>query len=95
MMLKVEGIFRGYEEKALLLMSNLKETLITRAENLLKDVALPTCHEVKRKLLSKYFNVRLSIFCKMINSKYTKSDKGKADLGSRSVAMRNLMNKYK
>ena len=77
-------------------MSYVKESLISRAESLLKDVALPKCHDVKRKLLSKYFNVRLSIFCKTANGKNMKRAKdSRSDLGGRSVAMRHIIKTIK
>ena len=83
-MLHVERMFRGLEDTVLLSMINVKETLINKAEILLNDVALPSCHNVKRKLLSKYFNVRLSIFCKVANGKRLQRAKGsKTDFGSR------------
>ena len=61
-MLHVERMFRGLEDTVLLSIINAKETLINEAEILLNDVALPSCHNVKRELLSKYLNVRTVYF---------------------------------
>jgi hypothetical protein len=61
MILRVEMMFRSIDETTLLTQKNLKKTLVNQAKTLVHDTTLPICHNVKRKLLSKYFNVRLAI----------------------------------
>ena len=97
MMLQVELMFRSREKLSIINGKNIKSEFIEDALKLPEVIKtiLPECHNLKRKLLSKYFNVRVSIFCREINCKGSSkgSSKDRSELGSRSATMRNLIKK--
>ena len=97
-MLKVELMFRSIAEDTLMATRNVKEVLIRLAEELTDDCVYPTCHNIKRKLIARYFNVRLHIFCKGVQRKRKQNletTKIGGELGSRSMAMRKLITNVK
>ena len=95
-MLKAELMFRGINEQVLSKQKDLKATLVSQAEALVSETQLPTCHEVKKKLLRRYFDVRLMIYCREANAKIKiNATKDRSDRGSKSVAMRNLVKRIK
>ena len=67
----VELMFRKNQEH-LIGQSNVKKTLMDEAENLTKEYELPTCHNLKYKLLSKFITARLHFYCKKINAEHKK-----------------------
>lgn len=98
MLLKAEMMFRSLSESSLLSAKNVREVLIQKAEEITPEEVFLLCHSVKRKLLAKYFSVRLHIFCKNLKLKRKKDlekEKNGCELGSRSMAMRKLVQKVK
>ena len=75
---------------------NWKKNLVDKAERLTESVQLLNCHDIK-KLLSKYLGVRLQIFCKKVRIQRKKElqNKCKGELGSKSMAMRKVVNRLK
>ena len=69
-----------------------KKHLLDEAKSLVADVDLPPCHDVKGKLLSKYINTRLAIFCRRANAKRKTREIAR---GSRSMAMKILAKSVK
>ena len=77
---------------------NVKEFLIRMAEELTDDCVCPTCHNTKRKMMTRYFNVRLHTFCKGVQRKRKhnlETTKVGEELGSRSMAMRKQITNVK
>ena len=74
--------------------SNVKSSLIDLSNQPLSSVSLPTCHNVKAKLISKYIDVRLRIYASQ-KSKEKQSKSEKCTLSSKSVAMRALVSQVK
>lgn len=62
-----EMTFRQYSSDDIINMKNVKEYL-TSAVNSTATCIFPECHNIKGKLLSRYLNVRLHIFCKKIRA---------------------------
>ena len=93
---KVELMFRE-SECDLIGKVNIKKALMDEAVHLTKDFYIPTCHNLKTKLLSKFINVRLHFFCKKMNEKHKKHThkRKNVELSSKSVAMRQLVQNIK
>ena len=97
MILIVESMFRA-EQASLTNKTDVKTLLVERAEQLTKDIDLPSCHNIKHKLISKFINARLHFFCKKINlerRKQLERTKKWCELGSKSMAMRKLAKNVK
>ena len=62
MMLRVEMMFRNISDSMLMTARNLKKVL--KAEEHTPDGVYRTCHDIKQKLLNKYFSVRLKFSVK-------------------------------
>ena len=98
MILEVEIMFTNISDSTLMAASNLNKLLVDKAEKLTENVQFLNCHDIKRKLLSKYFRVRLQIFCKKVQCQRRKEvqmNKGGAELGSKSMTMRKLVKHLK
>ena len=98
MILEVEIMFRDISDSTLMAASNLNKLLVDKAEKLTKTAQFLNCHDTKRKLLSKYFRVRLQIFCKKVQcqrSKKVQMNKGGGELGSKSMTMSKLVKHLK
>ena len=98
MMLRVEKMFRNISDSMLMTTRNLKKVLLQKAEKHTSDYVYRTCHDIKRKLLKKYFSVRLQIFCKKMKTERKQDlEKSKTGgvLGSRSMTMRRLVKNVK
>ena len=92
MILSVEMMIRRISEEKMLSLKNAKKQLLDEAKSLVADVDLPSCHDVKVKLLAKYINTRLAIFCRRANAKRKTKE---IPRGSRSMAMRGLVKSVK
>lgn len=68
LILTAENIFRSYNQDALLAMQHVKKVLVTAIELATSNILFPDCHSIKQKLLSRYFLVRLQIFCKKMRA---------------------------
>ena len=66
MLLQVELMFRR-AQSTLMARKDVKRQLVAEAEHLTLDIELPSCHEVKSKLLAKFINACLHFFCKKQN----------------------------
>uniref|UniRef100_UPI00358E2E16 uncharacterized protein n=1 Tax=Myxine glutinosa TaxID=7769 RepID=UPI00358E2E16 len=92
-----EFLFRQVEA-SLITGTNIKKEILTRVELRTKDVDLPDCHGLKQKILAKYINVRLRIYCQKMNDeskkKYARTRTG-GELGSKSMGMRKLVDNLK
>ena len=97
MLLNVELMFRRVQS-TLTGNTNVKAQLVAEAEFCNRNVDLPTCHDIKSKLLSKFINARLHFYCKKKNvelkAELAKTKKG-GELGSKSMAMRKLAKNVK
>lgn len=82
MILTVEAMFREAEDK-LMDEKNVKSVLLERAQELTEDVKFADCHNIKRKLLAKFFTSRLHFFCKkQTGNRKKESSKKFNELGS-------------
>ena len=97
MMVKVELMFRGVDDKVLLSTKGVKSNLIEKANSLTQTTTFPPCHDVKSLLLSKYIDFRLDKYCKnqVMKEKSKYLDKRRTERSSRSMAMRDLVKKVK
>ena len=98
MMLRVERMFRNISDSMLMTTRNLKKVLLQKAEEHTSDAVYRTCHDIKRKLLNKYFIVRLQIFCKKMETERKQNleqSKTGGKLGSVSMTMRKLATNVK
>lgn len=75
----------------------LVNSLVDVTERMTSKTQLPTCHNIKNKLLKHYFTLRMHIYARkheaVIRSQ-VKQTKGRSDLGSKSMTMRAAVNKY-
>ena len=95
MLHKVELMFRK-NQYDFIGKSNLKGTLMGEAVTITKQYDIPNCHDLKKKLLSKFINSRLHFYCKIINEKQKKTHtKNNIELSSKSVAMRKIVQNIK
>ena len=96
MMLEVEIMFRNISNSAIMAASNFNTLLLDKAEN--SQFLNCKCHDIKRKLLNKYFRVRLQIFCKKVKCQRMKEaqmKKAGQELGCKSMTMRKLVKHLK
>ena len=93
MMLQAEMMFRGIDEQVLLAQKDLKAVLVCQAEENCTQIFLPTCHDVRKIILSRYFDVRVMIYCREANSK--KKVENSSNRGSKSAAMKSIVKKIK
>uniref|UniRef100_A0A8C4Q829 THAP domain-containing protein 1 n=1 Tax=Eptatretus burgeri TaxID=7764 RepID=A0A8C4Q829_EPTBU len=89
MLLQVESMFRN-AESSLMEKTHVKKLLVEKAELQTRDFQLPTCHNLKHKLLTKFINTRLHFYCKKRSVELKKNmermKKG-GERGSKSMAM--------
>lgn len=92
-----ENIFRD-AQSSFGSVKNLVERLVNQTEMFTKDSAIPSCHDIKQKLLRKFFTVRLHIYArKQHNIRKSEAEKSRSggELGSKSMTMRLAAKKYK
>ena len=97
MLLQVEAMFRG-TQSTLMQQENVKARLVEQATLHTEAFQLPTCHNVKHKLITKFIGARLHFYCKMENAKLKKNmkkSKSGGELGSKTMAMRKLAKNVK
>jgi len=90
-----EKIFRE-SEKSLAKQSNLVSRLVHTTEIQTNNIAFPSCHYIKSKLLTHFFTLRLHIYAKTeqnIRKTKVQKTKGRNELGSKSM-MRVVVRKY-
>lgn len=97
LVMTAEKIFRATEDT----FENSKkilDRLVQEAEKVTKEIELPTCHDIKNKLLKHYFTLRLHIHAhnqaKKIRTE-ARQAREKKELGSKSMMMRAAVNKYR
>lgn len=69
-----------------------------RVDELTQDVDIPSCHDIKQKLLRRFFTLRFHIYAKKqqdLQKSRTQHSKSGGELGSKSMAMRLAVQKYK
>ena len=94
LLMKVEMMFRTLDKETLIGKESLKNCLLRKAEEIMDKTNFPTCHEIQQKLVSKYLDVRIQIFCRRSNAKLKESSKKiGSDKGSRAMKMRKLVEK--
>ena len=61
--------------------------------NIIKEINLPTCHNIKTKIVNRFINFRLKIFGMKKNKEHSNLKTPEIQLGSKSSTMRVLANK--
>ncbi|KAG8179675.1 hypothetical protein JTE90_017814 [Oedothorax gibbosus] len=86
--MELELLFRSYES-SLPKLIECRHFLIDKFQEnrLVQDLHLPQCHEIKKKMLSRFASFRLKIFDSKLRKQCKKSS---CNMGSKSVAMRDL-----
>ena len=92
MLHQVKIMFRKAENH-LMEAKNVKMILEKEAEILTRDFKLPTCHDIKNKLIRKFISVRLHFYCRKKNDqlKMAQERKWKGQFRSKSVTMRKFV----
>ena len=74
-----ESIFRQCEEYFLSSTSSIKQQLVHELETKCSDMALPECHNIKRKIISQFTTVMLQFFAKKMCSGRKEKSASKKD----------------
>jgi len=93
-----ESIFRQCEESFLSSTSSIKQQLVHELETKCSDMALPECHNIKRKIIRQFTTVRLQFFTKKMRTGRKENSASKKDcheMSSKSMQMRKSVSKIK
>ena len=94
---KTESLFRASNVKLVSQKRNIRTRLLEKAKEMCSDIELPTCHNIKTVMLGRFFTLRLRIWAKDERAKLKTLSKNANDgeLGSKSMAMRLAVSKFK
>ena len=94
---QAELIFRSTNLGLVSQRKNVRKVLLKQMQQTCAGITLPECHSVKHVLLSRFVTLRLRIWAKhqreLLKKQLQKTDNG--ELGSKSMAMRMAVGKYK
>lgn len=93
-----ELIFRSLSEQSIFKVNNIKQLILREAKLQTTAFTLPKCHDLKDKILNRFINVRLNIYCAKLRDKRkadTQKTNSGGDLGSKSMAMRKMVKNMK
>jgi hypothetical protein len=98
MFVRAEQAFRSVNLHLIHHRKNVRKVVSAEVFRICDDVSLPVCHDIKRVLLTRYVTLRLRIWAKDqrdLLKKTVKTPAENGELGSKSMAMRMAVKKFK